>query len=351
MRDDDSLDAGAGAAASAATLPDPPAGRPWRADLINVLRGYSMGAADTVPGVSGGTVALVLGHYQRLIQAISHLDAAALDLLRQRQFAAAARHCDLRFLLALLVGVAGGILTLASAMHWLLDHRMPETFAVFFGLVVASSLIVAGQVQRWRPASLALGVVAAAAAYALCELTPTVAEPSLPYIFVASTVAICAMILPGISGAFILLVLGVYQPITGLIKELARGQVSGEGLVKLATFGLGCAVGLTLFSRVLRWLLGRYRDPTFIILIGLMIGSLRRLWPLQRATAETAAAKFSHRHWELVAPADWSGSLLWLVTLAAVACIAVLVVEQLGRRHSQSSSQSLESPQAPTREP
>ncbi|QEG43356.1 hypothetical protein UC8_54030 [Roseimaritima ulvae] len=315
--------------------PPSPVAATWTADIVNVLRGYLMGAADTVPGVSGGTVALILGHYQRLVTAISHFDSTALHMLRQRQLRAAAVHCDLRFLIALGIGVATGILTLASLMHWLLDHRMPETLSVFFGLVLASSMIVAQQIRRWSAGSITLGLLAVVSAYALCSLTPTATEPSLGFIFLAAMIAICAMILPGISGAFILLLLGVYQPITGLIKDLAHGQLTTDALIKLSTFALGCALGLALFSRLLRWLLARYRDPTFAVLLGLMLGSLRRLWPLQQATPETLDAKFSQRQWVLVSPADWPGSLWLLLGLALAACVGVLVFEQLGRRLSQ----------------
>lgn len=315
--------------------PRQPVAGTWTSDLVNVLRGYLMGAADTVPGVSGGTVALILGHYQQLVNAISHFDSTALTMLRERKLRDAAVHCDLRFLFALGIGVAVGILTLASLMHWLLDHRMPETLSVFFGLVLASSVIVAQQIRRWTPGSVILGLLAAAGAYALCSLTPAATDPSLGFIFVAAMIAICAMILPGISGAFILLLLGVYQPITGLIKDLAHGHLTLDAFIKLTTFALGCALGLALFSRLLRWLLARYRDITFAALLGLMLGSLRRLWPLQQATPETIEAKFSQRQWVLVSPADWPGSLLLLLGLAVAACLGVLVFERVGRRLSQ----------------
>ncbi len=330
---------------SAADAPPKPAatGR-FATDVTNVLRGYCMGAADTVPGISGGTVALILGHYQRLVTAISHFDRHALGLLKKRAWREAAQHCDLRFVIGLGIGVVGGIVTLASLMHWLLDHRMPETLSVFFGLVLASSLIVAQQMKRWSFASVGLCGAAGVAAFALCGLGSVGGEPSLPFIFLAAMIAICAMILPGISGAFVLLLLGVYQPITGLIKDLARGQVTAEGFLKLSLFGIGCVVGLALFSRLLRWLLQHHHDMTYAALLGLMLGSLRRLWPLQQATAATADAKFSQRDWQFVPPSQWPGSLSLLIALAVAGCVAVLVVEAVGRRFSHSPPPSSHPP-------
>ena len=303
-------------------------------DLLNVLRGFCMGAADTVPGVSGGTVALILGHYQRLVTAISHVDGRWLKLASQRRYQQAAAHVDARFLIALGIGIGIGVISLAGAMHWLLDHHLPGTLAVFFGLVLASAWIVAGHVDRWTPWRLA-GLLAGAAAALSLNWLPAVDESalSLPRLFLSAAVAICAMILPGISGAFILLLLGAYRPVTGLVRRAAEGELSLELMWQLAAFAAGCAVGLLTFARLLRWLLEHRRGATMAVLLGLMLGSISQLWPLQMPAAGPAAdIDPEKRPLVYVSPADWPGSLLPLLALAVVAAVLVLVVERIAHR-------------------
>ncbi|OYP28945.1 DUF368 domain-containing protein [Rhodopirellula sp. MGV] len=299
-------------------------------DVINVVRGFCMGAADTVPGVSGGTVALILGHYQRLIGAIRRIDSDAVSMLFKGKFREAFDYVDGRFLGALGLGIGTGIVTLAGLMHWLLDNRMPETFAVFFGLIIGSAWIVRKFISAWSPAGVIAVVAGAAAAVAIGRLSPTDGGGSLAYLFFSASVAICAMILPGISGAFILLLLGVYHPITGMIKELAKGQVDANALMSLGVFAFGCLFGLLAFSRVLHWLLHKHKDVTMAALIGLMLGSVEKLWPLQMPTPETASLKMKERVMVSVPPGEWDGSLVLLVGLAIGAAVAVLVLERLG---------------------
>lgn len=299
-----------------------------------------MGAADIVPGVSGGTVALVLGHYQRLVTAISRIDATALRLLKERRWGTAWSYVDGRFLLALGAGVAIGILGLASLMHWLLEHRTAETMAVFFGLVLASGFVVATYIRRWSTGAVIACIAAAIPAYILGRLSPTAADPTLPYLFLSAVVAICAMILPGISGAFLLLLLGVYHPITGLLKNLAHGQFTSQGLLQLGVFTIGCVLGLAIFSRVLRVLLVKYPDVTFAALLGLMIGSLGKLWPLQRPTTESASLPFQDRVWVTVGPSQWDGAIWPLVALTALAVAIVVAANHFAARRKPDDSES-----------
>ncbi len=303
-----------------------------RGDVINVVRGFCMGAADTVPGVSGGTVALILGHYTRLITAISHVNSHFFSLLKSKQFIAAARYLDLRFLVALGTGVATGIITLSGLMHWLLENRMPETLAVFLGLLIASIWIVKSYVDRWTIGRVMSLIVGAAVAVVITMLPMGTGNMSLPYLFVSAAVAICAMILPGISGAFVLLLLGVYHGVTGLIKDAAKGNVTIESLTQIVVFASGCLIGLLAFSRLLRYLLDQHCGLTMAWLMGLMIGSVGKLWPLQRPTAETASEELKYRIMEYVAPGQWDGSLLKLVVLAIVAGVAVIAIERVAER-------------------
>ncbi|QDT06835.1 hypothetical protein K227x_52560 [Rubripirellula lacrimiformis] len=297
-------------------------------DVINVIRGFCMGAADTVPGVSGGTVALILGHYTRLITAISHVDSQWFGLVKQRRLAEASRHLDLRFLVALGFGILAGVATLSGLMHWLLEYRMPQTLAVFLGLLVASVWIVHSYVDRWTPGRVMSLSIGAAVAVVITLLPMGTGNMSLPYLFFSAAIAICAMILPGISGAFVLLLLGVYHGVTGLIKDAARGNFDARSLVQIAVFAAGCLTGLLAFSRLLRYLLLHHRGATMAWLMGLMIGSVGKLWPLQRPTAETASEELKFRVMEYVSPSQWDGSLPTLVALAIGSAVAVLVIER-----------------------
>ena len=289
-----------------------------------------MGAADTVPGVSGGTVALILGHYQRLVTAISHIDFDLLSLARQRRFRDAAEHVDLRFLVALGAGIATGIVSLAGLMHWLLDHRMPETLAVFLGLVLASVWIVRRYVDHWGQSRIVAALFGGIVAAVICILPMSQGNTSLPFLFVSASIAICAMILPGISGAFVLLLLGVYHPVTGLIKEAAKGHITIDSATQIIVFASGCAFGLLAFSRVLRWMLEHHGGVTMAGLVGLMIGSIGRLWPMQAPTAATADLEMKFREMEYFSPASWTGtSVVMLVGLAIASGIAVMVIERV----------------------
>lgn len=303
-------------------------------DLFNGLRGLCMGAADIVPGVSGGTMALILGHYERLVTAISRFDRRLLRLIADRQLRAASEYVDLRFLVALGVGILSGIVALASLMHYLLEHQQAYTYAVFFGLILGSTFIVARRLKSWRRSSLILLALGACLAWQISVLSPLEGTLTPLTAFCAATVSICAMILPGISGAFVLLLLGLYHPITELIKGLPRGEFTLEGLLTIAAFGLGCAVGLLAFTRLLKWLLSTKHDGTMAFLVGLMLGSLVKIWPFQQATAETAELPFKERHFELISPLASPANLFWIVVLAIAAGIITLGLEYCGQRWS-----------------
>lgn len=294
-------------------------------DLLHVPRGFLMGVADVIPGVSGGTVALILGIYERLVTAISHVDLELLEDVRQGRWRAAAAHLDLGFLALLLSGIALGILSLANVMHYLLEHQQQHTYAVFFGLILASSLLVARLIRLWTPLVILNLVAGAAFAYWLVGLLPAEPPTGLWYVFVCGMVAICAMILPGISGSFILLILGKYDDILGVIKEMTRGIVTGEGLAVVAVFATGCVVGLVGFSKFLKWLLARYYNGTMALLCGFMVGSLRKIWPFKGAESEETGL---NNLWP-----DLSQSSVWIsLLLMAVAFVLVFVLDRLSRK-------------------
>lgn len=296
-------------------------------------RGLLMGGADIIPGVSGGTMALILGIYDRLVTAISHVDPEFVGHLRQRRWKAAAEYIDLRFLIALSCGILLGIALLGTLMNYLLLHQRQFTFAAFFGLIAASSVLVARMVDRWSVAAGCLLIAGAAFAFWLVR-QPALNNPpdGLWYVFVCGLIGICAMILPGISGAFILLILGKYSDITEIIKETLKLHITGENVATVAVFAAGCAVGLISFAKILRWLLRRHEAQTMALLCGFMIGSLYKLWPFQ-TDLSPGVEKFKHKSFEHIALSDVALDARFLVTvgIGIAAAVFVLALDRVTR--------------------
>ncbi|HMM49881.1 MAG TPA: DUF368 domain-containing protein [Miltoncostaeaceae bacterium] len=274
-----------------------------------------MGAADVVPGVSGGTVALVLGIYERLVETIHLAATAAGSALRGDFVAARGRLGAIRwgFIVPLLVGIATAILTLAHAIEVLLEEHPVEVGAVFFGLVAASAWVAVGYVRAPTPRLIPVVVPAAVATFVLLGFrSGDVSDPSLAVVFGSGALAVCAMILPGISGSFVLLMIGMY--------EYMLGALTDRELAVAGVFVLGAAIGLALFSSLLDWMLHRFHDVVLAALIGVMIGSLRVLWPWPAGTENTALG--------LPSAGEWVMPLL----LALVAGVVVVGVGLIGRR-------------------
>lgn len=240
--------------------------------LTVTLRGFLMGTADAVPGVSGGTVALLVGIYEELIQSIRAVaDLRHLQRVFRLQFKALLDELPWKFLLALVLGIFAGAVTLAHLLENLLETQPLFVWAFFFGLVAASAVVVARRVRVWGSGGVLLLVSGAVITYLVVGLVPMDTPDTFLAFFLSGMIAICAMILPGISGAFILVLLGKYQDVLA--------AVTGLDLPRLIVFLLGAVVGISLFSRVLGWLFRRFHDVTISLMIGLMVGSLRKLWP------------------------------------------------------------------------
>lgn len=291
-----------------------------------------MGAADIVPGVSGGTVALILGVYQRLLAALSSFDRPFIGHLLDRNLGAAWRHIDGWFLGALGLGIAIGVKGLAGLMTYLLVEQTTLTFAAFFGLILASGLLVAKMSRPGNAAQaawcVAIGIIAAAFATWLMSQGRIVPSESLAYTFLCGAIAICAMILPGISGAYLLLILGKYEEVSAIIHRAPA--LSMEDLATLGVFAAGCAFGLLAFSRLLKWLLARYWSSTMAVLAGFMIGSLYRVWPFQVDTTPEVE-EFKLKVFEPVMPPAFDQQAVSCLVLG-IACFAiVLVVDRLVR--------------------
>ncbi|MDH3719790.1 MAG: DUF368 domain-containing protein [Planctomycetota bacterium] len=321
----------------------------FRADLAQIGRGFLMGGADVVPGVSGGTVALILGIYQRLVRAISSVDLKFLSLIRQGDFPAAARHVDLRFLITLGCGILCGAIGLARVMRYLLNHHFGETWSVFFGLILASSILVAQLVKPWRFITVVTALAGAAFAFWLVGQLPQVAPSGYGYVLLCGVIGISAMILPGISGSFILVLMGKYADVIGAVSQLTDGTADRSTFVTLGVFATGCAVGLLAFSKVLRWLLAHYEAATLAALCGFLVGSLRKIWPFKEdKTAEfldvyelppeTVAAirdnpelvaehiKVTRRIYVNVWPAEFDAEVATYLALAVGAMVVVFVL-------------------------
>ncbi|MBO6517113.1 MAG: DUF368 domain-containing protein [Bacteroidia bacterium] len=248
------------------------------------LKGLAMGAADVIPGVSGGTIAFITGIYDKLLSSINAMNLNTLKLLRKQGVKAAWKEINGSFLIALFAGIAVSVLSLAKLLSSLrLDH--PHlVWGFFFGLVVGSIFLVMKFVKKWDVMAIVGVLVGTAVCYALTMLNTGAGLETSWYLFLAGAIAICAMILPGISGAFLLIILGVYDPVLTAIGEVKDSLVGGqfppmEHLKVILFVGLGAVVGLLSFSRFLKWLLDQHYNPTIAVLLGFLIGSLSKLWP------------------------------------------------------------------------
>jgi putative membrane protein len=241
-------------------------------DYIGITaRGYVMGAADVVPGVSGGTMAFILGIYEELLDAIKAVDLKLIRLVITFRIREALDIFPWKFVLALVVGIFTAILTLAKSLSWALENHPTLVWSFFFGLVLASVIVVRNRIAHWSPGLLLVTGLAALGSYLLVGMVPVETPNDAWFLFLSGAIAINAMILPGISGAFILVLLGKYQ-------YLLDAVVEGNIVVLLLVIS-GAFVGLITFARVLRWLFRHYHDLTVAVLIGLIIGALRKVWP------------------------------------------------------------------------
>ena len=236
------------------------------------LKGMAMGAADVVPGVSGGTIAFISGIYEELLTSISAVNFKTLKLLKTDGIKAAWKAVNGNFLLALVIGIFISILSLAKLISWLLDNHPILVWSFFFGLVLASILYIGKQITKWNSLVIVGLLAGAGIAYYITTLQPLISENSSPlFLFLAGAIAICAMILPGISGAFILVLLGAYKPVLEAMHN--------KDFKTIAILALGAIVGLLTFSKVLKWLFNNYKNYTLAVLTGFILGSLNKIWP------------------------------------------------------------------------
>ena len=235
------------------------------------LKGMAMGAADVVPGVSGGTIAFITGIYQELIETISGVNLSLITVWKNEGFKAMWQKLNGPFILALFAGILISIFSLMRLVNFLLEEHPVHVWAFFFGLILASVWFVAKQIPKWNLKIIVGLVLGAAAAFYIVSLPPMVGSSGDWFLFLAGAIAICAMILPGISGAFILVLLGAYRPVLQAVNNF--------DIKTILIFGIGAVVGLLSFARVLKWLFRHYTNITLAVLTGFIAGSLNKIWP------------------------------------------------------------------------
>jgi putative membrane protein len=239
-----------------------------------VLKGMGMGASDVVPGVSGGTIAFITGIYEELINSIKSFNGEAVKLLFTLNWKDLWHHVNGWFLISVFSGIFISIFSLSRILEYLLLNHAVLVWSFFFGLVIASAIMVLQDIQKWKTGVIISAVLGALIAFLITSVSPAQTSEAYWFVFLSGALAICAMILPGISGSFILLLLGKYQFILNAVNELK--------IVILAVFMAGAVTGIIGFSNVLSWLLRKYKDLTIALLAGFMIGSLNKIWPWKK---------------------------------------------------------------------
>ncbi|MEZ5030766.1 MAG: DUF368 domain-containing protein [Saprospiraceae bacterium] len=248
------------------------------------LRGMAMGMAEVVPGVSGGTIAFITGIYERLLEAIKSFSPALVGVFRREGVPGLWKAIHGNFLVALLLGMAAGIVVGIFGITWLIEHQPQAIWSFFFGLILASAVWIGRQMNGWTWREVTGLLVASALAYWITVASPATGSENLLFVLICGMIAISAMLLPGISGSFLLLLMGMYTVVIGHVKGMLE-TFAAEHLMIVGVFAVGCLIGLAGFSRVLTWVFRHYHNLALAILTGFMLGSLNRLWPWKIVTA------------------------------------------------------------------
>lgn len=296
--------------------------------LILFIKGICMGAADIIPGVSGGTIALITGIYENLIQAIQSINGQVIKNLLRLKLKDSLSLIHFKFLVILLSGIIFAILSISRVMHFLLLNYPVTTWSLFLGLILASILVVGKTIKSWFGLGGIGFIIGTVIAWFVVGMIPHSTPETWWFIIFSGMIAICAMILPGLSGAFILLILGKYEYITGTLKTPFQ-----EGhLTIIFLFCLGCLIGITLFSRVLSYFLDRYENLVMAILTGLMLGSIRKLWPWKEVLESKMIRGKTHVISENnVLPQQFDGTFFLACALIVIGFLLVLFMEGMAK--------------------
>jgi putative membrane protein len=301
-------------------------GRNLKEYVVIGLKGMAMGAADVVPGVSGGTIAFISGIYEELLESISNINFKLLKTLKSAGIKAAWKQVNGSFLLALFIGIFISIISLAKTIKWLLENESVLLWSFFFGLVLASIIYIGKQVEIWNAKIIILFILGISFGYAVTVIPPTnVGDINYLFLVFAGAIASCAMILPGISGSYILLLIGAYP--------IVMTAITTKDYKIIGAIAVGVIVGLLSFSKLLKWLFQNYKNEMLIVLTGIMLGSLNKVWPWKEAIST-----YIDRHGvtkplveQSISPFSFNGDpkLMLAIILAIVGFGLILLMEKL----------------------
>lgn len=295
---------------------------------ILFLKGICMGAADIIPGVSGGTIAFITGIYSQWLEAIASVNLIFVKKFFRFDWKGALAEVHVRFIVPLLFGIALAIVSVARVMNYLISSHAVLTWSLFFGLILASIYIVSKEVKRWRGSTMLFVVAGAVGAYWVVGLIPVATPETWWFLLFSGMIAICAMVLPGLSGAFILLVLGKYEFVTGALKN----PFALENLFIIFFFVCGCLIGIIGFSRLLKFFLEHYHDLTLALLTGVMVGAMRKIWPWKEVLETKIIRGKTHVLQEQnVLPSQLDSQVFWAVLLMLVGIAFVFFLDKFSR--------------------
>ncbi len=294
-------------------------------DIVTAVKGFCMGAANVVPGVSGGTIALVSGIYEELVDSLnSIMSPGPWKKLLKGEFKAFWEDIHGRFLLWLAAGVIISIFSLAKLVEHELEYHPILVWAFFFGLILASAYFMLRDIKGWKAKDILITIIGAVLGLVVCTLSPTTTPDDAWFVFICGAIAICTMILPGISGSFILVIFGKYDYIMGAVSEM--------NIPVLIVFALGCGVGILAFAKFLHWLLGKWERQTMLVLVGFVIGSLIKVWPWNDLDScrEAQMLREGLPNTDLVTELDMQvpGAVLW----CAIGIAVIVLIEVLSAR-------------------
>lgn len=303
--------------------------------ILNVIQGIAMGVANIIPGVSGGTIALIIGIFERLIDAIKSFNIKALRLLLKGQWKAFAETTDLYFLISVFIGIGVAIISLASLFDFLFKNYPVYIWSYFFGLVLASIYFVGKTIDKWRFSVVFFLITGTVIAAFITFLHPATENAHPGYLFIAGVISICSMILPGLSGSFVLILLGDYQLV-------AIHAIKNLDFTILVPFALGAIAGLVAFSHLLSWVFKRYKDQTLATLTGFILGSMSVLWPwktveyLKNASGQMVY-KGGHKvviHYASL-PTHINAEVWWALIIMVIGILSLAIVEFLAGKKSE----------------
>ncbi|NAS32817.1 DUF368 domain-containing protein [Flavobacteriaceae bacterium R38] len=319
--------------------------RSFKDYILITLKGMSMGAADVVPGVSGGTIAFISGIYEELITSIDNLSIANVKGIRKEGLKATWEKINGGFLLALFTGIFISILSLAKGIEWLLENRPLILWSFFFGLVIASIVLIIKSITKWNPGVAIFLILGTVISFYITIMEPTSSPDSPYYLFLCGFIAIVAMILPGVSGAFILVLLGAYSTAIATVNLFVESILEvnyekfSEAIIKFLSIMFGALLGLKAFSKILRWMFSNYKNMTLAVLTGFMIGSLNKLWPWKKTLSwfENSHGEKEPLLQKSILPSSFEGDpkIAWVIGCALLGFLTIYLLEKIATKARQ----------------